>query len=49
MSALNLEQSYVDRKGRRKDNVKVNPLTKQVIVRGWRGAEVKKWCEMVGF
>ena len=49
LNALKLEASYVDKKGRKKENVKINPLTKQIVVKGWRGAEVKRWCEMVGF
>ena len=49
LDALKLEASYVDKKGRKKENVMINTLTKQVVVRGWRGPEVKRWCEMVGF
>jgi large subunit ribosomal protein L49 len=49
LDALHLEASFLDRKGKKKENVKINPLTKQIIVRGWRGAEVRRWFEMVGF
>lgn len=50
LQALNLEASFIEeRDGKRRDNVKVNEVTKSVVVRGWRGAEVKRWCGMVGF
>ena len=47
--ALGLQNVVVDPRGRKKETVAVNRLTGQVVVRGWRGAEVKRWCEMVGF
>lgn len=46
---LKLPEWVVDGKGRKKEPVAVNPLTGHVIVRGWRGPEVKKWAEMLGF
>ena len=48
-TALGLEQYIVDVKGRRKETVSVNPVSRQVIIRGWRGAEVKKWAQLSGF
>jgi hypothetical protein len=47
--ALGLEEGFVDAKGRKKEFVRINRTTGQVIVRGWRAAEVKKWCELAGF
>jgi Mitochondrial large subunit ribosomal protein (Img2) len=47
--ALQIPQKYIDKQGRKKENVTINQLTRQIVVRGWRGAEVKRWCEMVGF
>ncbi|KAI1610021.1 mitochondrial large subunit ribosomal protein-domain-containing protein [Exophiala viscosa] len=47
--ALGLGQHIVDVRGRRKDTVAINRTTRQVVVRGWRGPEIKKWAEMVGF
>ena len=47
--ALGLEEGYLDAKGRKKQNVTINWTTRQVVVRGWRGAEVKRWCELAGF
>lgn len=47
--ALGLRETYTDGKGRKKEFVRVNPVTRQVVVRGWRGAEVKRWLEMGGF
>ncbi|KIX00712.1 uncharacterized protein Z518_09777 [Rhinocladiella mackenziei CBS 650.93] len=48
-TALGLEQSFVDFKGRRKENVAINWTTRQVVVRGWRGPEIMKWAELNGF
>ena len=48
-AALNLQPSFVDPRGNKKYNVVVNRLTNQIVVRGWRSAEIKKWCEVVGF
>jgi hypothetical protein len=39
----------VDVKGRKKETVAINWTTRQVVIRGWRGAEVKKWAELSGF
>lgn len=47
--ALSLPQYIVDVKGRKKETVAINWTTKQVVIRGWRGAEVKKWAELSGF
>ena len=49
LEALGLQQYELDRKGRKKENVAINWRTRHLIVRGWRGPEVKKWAEMVGF
>ncbi|KAJ9652460.1 54S ribosomal protein img2, mitochondrial [Neophaeococcomyces mojaviensis] len=46
---LQLPETIVDKKGRKKEPVMINHLTQQIIVKGWRGPEVKKWAEMVGF
>ncbi|KAK5942790.1 54S ribosomal protein img2, mitochondrial [Knufia obscura] len=46
---LKLPEWVVDGKGRKKEPVAINPLTGHVIVRGWRGPEVKKWAETLGF
>ena len=48
-SALGLEQFVVDQQGRKKENVTINWTTKQIVVRGWRGPEIKKWSELRGF
>ncbi|KAJ4510643.1 hypothetical protein HRR81_003925 [Exophiala dermatitidis] len=48
-SALGLQQHIVDVKGRRKETVAINWTTRQVVVRGWRGPEIKKWAEFNGF
>ena len=48
-SALGLEQYVVDQQGRKKENVAINWTTKQIMVRGWRGPEIKKWAELRGF
>jgi large subunit ribosomal protein L49 len=47
--ALGLAQGFIDAKGRKKEHIVVNRTTQQVVIRGWRGAEVKKWCELAGF
>lgn len=47
--ALGMEQHIVDVRGRRKETVVINRTTRQVVVRGWRGPEIKKWAEMKGF
>ncbi|KAK5099129.1 54S ribosomal protein img2, mitochondrial [Exophiala xenobiotica] len=46
---LKLPDIIVDGKGRKKEPVAINPLTQQIIIRGWRGPEVKKWAETLGF
>ncbi|KAK4946348.1 54S ribosomal protein img2, mitochondrial [Elasticomyces elasticus] len=48
-NALSLGQHIVDVRGRRKETVAINRTTRQVVVRGWRGPEIKKWAETVGF
>lgn len=47
--ALGLGEGFIDTKGRKKEYVSVNWTTRQVVIRGWRGAEVKRWCELAGF
>jgi large subunit ribosomal protein L49 len=47
--ALRLPQYIVDVKGRKKETVAINWTTNQVVIRGWRGAEIKKWAELSGF
>ncbi|KAK5045264.1 hypothetical protein LTR84_009370 [Exophiala bonariae] len=47
--ALELPEHIVDVKGRKKDTVVINWTTNQIVIRGWRGAEVKKWAELSGF
>jgi hypothetical protein len=49
LDALKLEASFIDNQGKKKVNVRINALTRHIIVRGWRGAEIRRWCEMVGF
>lgn len=46
---LKLPETLVDGKGRKKETISVNPLTQHIIIKGWRGPEVKKWAEMLGF
>lgn len=46
---LGLPQNHTDAKGRRKELVRINHLTKHIIVEGWRGEEVKKWAQVRGF
>jgi len=47
--ALNLPPYIVDKQGRKKENVAINWTTRQIVVRGWRGPEIKKWAAMLGF
>jgi hypothetical protein len=50
LEALGLEESFIEeRDGRKRENVRVNTLTNSIVIRGYRGAEVRKWCSMVGF
>ncbi|KIW10957.1 hypothetical protein PV08_10256 [Exophiala spinifera] len=48
-NALGMDQYITDIRGRRKETVTINRTTKQVIVRGWRAPEIKKWAELNGF
>lgn len=48
-SALRMDEYMTDLRGRRKANVAINHTTKQVVVRGWRAPEIKRWAEMTGF
>lgn len=48
-SALNLPETFVDPKGQKKQTVTINWTTKHITVRGWRGPEIRKWAELVGF
>ena len=47
--ALGLPEHITDVKGKKKNTVSINWTTNHVVVRGWRGAEVKKWAELSGF
>ncbi|KAL6246110.1 54S ribosomal protein img2, mitochondrial [Rhinocladiella similis] len=47
--ALGMNQYITDVRGRRKETVTINRTTKQVVVRGWRAPEIKKWAELNGF
>ncbi|OCT52847.1 54S ribosomal protein img2, mitochondrial [Cladophialophora carrionii] len=47
--ALGMEEYMTDPRGRKKANVVINRTTKHVIIRGWRGAEIKRWAEVSGF
>ena len=49
LAILNLPKSITDPQGRKKEPVKVNNLTKHIIISGWRAAEIKKWAEVLGF
>jgi len=46
---LGLGQYVTDLRGRKKENVAINWATRQIVVRGWRGPEIKKWAESAGF
>ena len=46
--ALGLVTHEYDRMGKRRDNVWINWNTRHVLVRGWRGAEVRRWMQLVG-
>ncbi|KIY03248.1 uncharacterized protein Z520_01715 [Fonsecaea multimorphosa CBS 102226] len=48
-TALGLEEYMTDVRGRRKANVVINWTTRHVVVRGWRGPEIKRWAEVSGF
>lgn len=48
-AVLQLPEHTIDNKGRKKEPVSINNLTQQIIIKGWRGAEVKKWAETLGF
>ncbi len=48
-SALKMDEYMTDLRGRKKANVVVNSIARQVIVRGWRAPEIKRWAEMSGF
>ncbi|EXJ60348.1 hypothetical protein A1O7_04500 [Cladophialophora yegresii CBS 114405] len=47
--ALGMDEYMTDMRGRKKANVVVNRITKHVIIRGWRGPEIKRWAEVSGF
>lgn len=47
--ALGVEGGYRNGKGEKVDVVSVNWQSRQVMVRGWRGPEVKAWAEGRGF
>lgn len=36
-------------KGRKVEGVRVNWNTRQIVVRGWRGPEVRGWAARIGF
>ncbi|KIW27865.1 uncharacterized protein PV07_07564 [Cladophialophora immunda] len=48
-TALGLEEYMTDVRGRKKANVVINWTTRHVVVRGWRGPEIKRWAEVSGF
>ncbi|OAP65504.1 hypothetical protein AYL99_01476 [Fonsecaea erecta] len=48
-TALKLEEYITDVRGRKKANVVINWTTRHVVVRGWRGPEIKRWAEVSGF
>ena len=48
-AALGLAESYADQEGNKKETVTVNWTTRHITVRGWRGPEVRKWAEGLGF
>ncbi|KAJ9603899.1 54S ribosomal protein img2, mitochondrial [Cladophialophora chaetospira] len=47
--ALGIDEFMTDMRGRRKANIVINRTTRHVVLRGWRGPEVKRWAEMSGF
>lgn len=47
--ALQLPEQIIDTKGRKKEPVSINHLTQHIVIKGWRGPEVKKWAETLGF
>jgi hypothetical protein len=50
LEALGMDESFIEeRDGKKRENVKINHLTNSIVIRGYRGAEVRKWCSMVGF
>ena len=48
-TVLQLPETWVDSKGRKKEPIYINELTQHIIIKGWRGPEVKKWAETLGF
>lgn len=48
-TVLQLPKSVIDGKGRKKEPVSINHLTNNILISGWRGPEVKKWAETLGF
>lgn len=48
-TVLQLPESYVDGKGRKKSPVEINHLTKHIIVKGQRGPEIRAWAQAIGF
>lgn len=49
LAILELPALTIDGKGRKKQPVAINHLTRHIVITGWRGAEVKKWAELLGF
>lgn len=49
LAVLQLPSIHIDTKGRKKEPVAINNLTKHIVISGWRGSEVKKWAEVRGF
>jgi large subunit ribosomal protein L49 len=47
--ALELGGTFQDLKGRKKEYITINWTTRQIVIRGWRGAEISKWLELAGF
>ena len=48
-TALGLEGGMTNRRGEKVDGVSINWHTRHVVVRGWRGPEVKAWATSMGF
>lgn len=47
--ALGIDEFMTDIRGRKKTNIVINQVARQVVIRGWRGPEVKRWAEVSGF
>jgi hypothetical protein len=47
--ALGLEAGITNARGEKVEGASVNWQTNHIIVRGWRGPEIKAWAESRGF